>query len=170
MQEIKPVSPTLRYQPLGKSASKKLALSLFTWDGSDMFTVIIRYVRYHICKKIKSRTKSPHWNPFFEPAHQGQPLKFIPKKGYPNPGNQHLTLSNLCLLLKLGGKTWKEHLYPLTLIGEWWIPLKTTGIKGVQKVFFFGKLVVTCLSTLSLLRTFQSGQLICGMQGKKNYG
>jgi hypothetical protein len=41
MQEIKPVSPTLRYQPLGKSASKKLALSLFTWDGSEMFTVII---------------------------------------------------------------------------------------------------------------------------------
>ena len=32
---------------------------------------------------------------------------------------------------------------------------------------FLGKLVVTCLSTLSLLRTFQSGQLICGMQGRK---
>ena len=26
---------------------------------------------------------------------------------------------------------------------------------------------MTCLSTLSLLRTFQSGQLICGMQGRK---
>ena len=37
----------------------------------------------------------------------------------------------------------------------------------VCKNCFLGKLVVTCLSTLSLLRTFQSGQLICGMQGRK---
>ena len=55
MQEIKHVSPTLRYQPFCKSASKQLALSLFTWDGSEMFTFI-----YHICKKNKSITKSSH--------------------------------------------------------------------------------------------------------------
>ena len=50
-----------------------------------------------------------------------------------------------------------------------WISLNKLALK-VCKNCFLGKLIVTCLSTLSLLRTFQSGQLICGMREKKNNG
>ena len=64
---------------------------------------------------------------------------------------------------KLGGKTWKQYLYPPTLTDE---SLKETGMKGAQKVFCWE--VVTCLATLSLLRTCQScGHHFWGMQGKK---
>ena len=48
-----------------------------------------------------------------------------------------------------------------------WIWPKQKGCQILCKNCFLGKLVVTCLSTLCLLRTFQSGQLICGMQGEK---
>jgi hypothetical protein len=36
----------------------------------------------------------------------------------------------------------------------------------VRRNCVLGKIVITCLSTLSPLRTFQSGQLIWGMQKK----
>ena len=61
----------------------------------------------------------------------------------------------------------------MTLTRSWYIlihllfieSLEETGMKGAQKVFCW---VVTCLATLSLLKTFQSwGHLFWGMQGKK---
>ena len=144
-QQIKPVCPTLRYQPLCKIGVKKLALSLFTWDSSEMFTFII-FV------KSKSRTKSP--------AHQGH-TEIDSKKGY-----QILeTNTSPCPIFAL--ETWRGSLkitsVPANL--DRWISLRKMALK-VRRKCVLGKIVMTCLSTLSPLKTFQSGQLIWGMQKK----
>lgn len=144
-QQIKPVCPTLRYQPLCKIGVKKLALSLFTWDSSEMFTFII-FV------KSKSRTKSP--------AHQGH-TEIDSKKGY-----QILeTNTSPCPIFAL--ETWRGSLkitsVPANL--DRWISLRKLALK-VRRNCVLGKIVMTCLSTLSPLKTFQSGQLIWGMQKK----
>ena len=144
-QQIKPVCPTLRYQPLCKIGVKKLALSLFTWDSSEMFAFII-FV------KSKSRTKSP--------AHQGH-TEIDSKKGY-----QILeTNTSPCPIFAL--ETWRGSLkitsVPANL--DRWISLRKLALK-VRRNCVLGKIVMTCLSTLSPLKTFQSGQLIWGMQKK----
>ena len=88
-QQIKPVCPTLRYQPLCKIGVKKLALSLFTWDSSEMFTFII-FVKV---------------NPEQSLLHIKDTLKLIPKKATKSWKLTPRLVQSL--LLKLGGEAWK---------------------------------------------------------------
>ena len=146
---------------------------IFSWETCDMFisfrttetetmSILSPLPLEKPCQKqIISRTKFPHWNPFVWPAHQGQTLKLIPKKGY------QILETNIspCPIFAL--EAWRENLKITSVSAnlDRWISLKKLALK-VCKNCFLGKLVVACLSTLSPLRTFQSGQLIWGMQKK----
>ena len=137
-QQIKPVCPTLRYQPLCKIGVKKLALSLFTWDSSEMFTFII-FV------KSKSRTTSP--------AHQGH-TEIDSKKGY-----QILeTNTSPCPIFAL--ETWRGSLkitsVPANL--DRWISLRKLALK-VRRNCVLGKIVMTCLSTYLRWKPFKVASL-----------
>ena len=144
-QQIKPVCPTLRYQPLCKIGVKKFALNLFTWDSSDMFTFII-FV------KSKSRTKSP--------AHQGH-AEIDSQKGY-----QILeTNTSPCPIFALETCRGSLKITSVPANLDRWISLRKLALK-VRRNCVLGKIVMTRLSILSPLKTFQSGQLIWGMQKK----
>ena len=125
----------------------EISTSLQNWRQKTCTKPFIIFV------ESKSRTKSP--------AHQGTRWNWLPKR-LPNPGNQHLALSNLCSW-NLEGKPGKITSVPANL--DRWISLRKLALK-VRRNCVLGKIVMTCLSTLSPLKTFQSGQLIWGMQKK----